>query len=253
MTVAPLAWFVERLAGDAVEVETLLPPGASPEQFEPAVRERKALNRAAVLVEVGHPAFSFETVWLAPRVRERPALRTVAAWNRGEAGGHDPHVWMSPDVALDLVDALAPALAEVLPDDRAGIEVRRASLRDEIEALDRSIAGRLAPYRGRRFSVFHPAWSAFADRYGLIQVAAEDHGDEPGPEHLAELIDLARSEQVRTVFVQPQFPERGVRVLADEVGAAVEVLDPLAPDWAANLDRTVDRLVASFRSDDARP
>ena len=160
---------------------------------------------------------------------------------------------MSPDVALDLVDALTPALVEVLPGDRAGIEARRSSLRDEIARLDRSIAGRLEPYRGRRFYVFHPAWGAFADRYGLIQVAAEEHGAEPGPEHLAELIDLARAEHVRTVFVQPQFPERGVRVLADEVGAAVEVLDPLDPDWGANLDRTVERLIASFRADDGRP
>ena len=251
VTVAPLAWFVERLAGAAVEIDVLLPPGASPEQFEPSIGERKTLRRAAVLVEIGHPALSFEAVWLAPRLSEFPGLRVVAAWTRGPGGDHDPHVWLAPDVALDLVDALAPVLTEVVPDRAADIEARRNELHEQIEQLDRDIARRLAPYRGRRFYVFHPAWGAFAARYGLVQVAAEEHGAEPGPEHLAALIDLASAERARRVFVQPQFPERGIRVLADEVGADVEVLDPLAADWADNLERTVDTLVDAFRAEDA--
>jgi len=250
VTVAPLAWFVERLAGDAVEVAVLVPPGASPETFEPSVRERRSLDRATLLVEVGHPAFALEAVWVAPLVRDRHDLRITPAWSPDDGEDGDPHVWLSPAVALDLTDDLAASLSRLVPSEAEAIEARRRAVRDEIERLDREIAAALAPYRGRRFYVFHPAWGAFAARYDLVQEAVEEHGGEPGPDHLAELVDLARRDRASTVFVQPQFAERGIRVLADEIGARVEVLDPLDPDWAAGMRRAAEALAASFAGED---
>jgi zinc transport system substrate-binding protein len=263
VSIPPLAWFVERLAGEEVEVVALLPAGASPEQYEPSIHERKGLERASLLVLVGHPAFTFETSRLAPLVAERSGLAVVRAWNRGpgdEGDGsrrasarpdhdhdHDPHVWLSPAVALDLVDALAGALVATVPAAADRIEARRTALAQEVRDLDERIAARLAPFAGRRFYVFHPGWGAFAERYGLVQEAAEEHGSEPGPEHLVRLIERARADGVRTVFVQPQFAERGIRALADEVGADVRVLDPLARDWGSNLERAGEALAGSFR------
>jgi zinc transport system substrate-binding protein len=86
----------------------------------------------------------------------------------------------------------------------------------------------LAGCEGGEFFVFHPAFGHFARDYGLVQIAVEDHGHEPGPRHLAELIGHARASGARAIVVQPQFSQKSAAAVAKEDGAEVVVLDPLA-------------------------
>ena len=79
--------------------------------------------------------------------------------------------------------------------------------------------------------VFHPAWSHLACEYGLLQMAIEAGGKEPGPAQLVATIEEARREGIRVIFVQKGFSDRSARVIAAELGARVEPLDPLARDW----------------------
>ena len=75
VSVPPQAWFVERLAGDAVEIAVLLPPGASPAHYEPSMRELQALARARLYVRVGHPGFPLEGAWLDALLPRRCSTR----------------------------------------------------------------------------------------------------------------------------------------------------------------------------------
>lgn len=86
--------------------------------------------------------------------------------------------------------------------------------------------------------VFHPAWGYFARAYGLQQIAVEVEGKEPGPQTLARIIDAARREKVRVVFVQKQFSKTAAAAVAREIGGRVVDIDPLAEDFMGNT-RTV--------------
>jgi zinc transport system substrate-binding protein len=92
--------------------------------------------------------------------------------------------------------------------------------------------------------VFHPAWGYFAHAYGLTQMPVEIEGKEPKPEQLAELIRHARQQDIRVVFVQPQFSTKSAELIAREINGRVAVADPLAEAWTDNL-RT---LAESFKS-----
>jgi zinc transport system substrate-binding protein len=234
-TVLPLGHFVERVAGDLVSVEVLIPPGASPATYEPTIRQRTALQDASLLVKVGHPHFPFERAWLDRLLEDRDDLRVVSSAEGLPLSGEDPHVWVSPPHVRKLAESIAQALLEMLPDHRTGIETRRDVFLDEIAVLDNELRSMLEPYRGRKFLVFHPAWGHFAEAYGIEQVSIEHEEKEPGPEELAHLVELARKEKVRVVFVQPQFHRASAELVADEIGARVVVVDPLAPNWAENL------------------
>jgi zinc transport system substrate-binding protein len=87
----------------------------------------------------------------------------------------------------------------------------------------------------RRFYVFHPGWAYFARDYGLEQVAIEEEGKEPDPARLARLIERAKQDGVKVIFVQPQFSRRGAGLVADEIGARLVLLDSLVFDWLANM------------------
>lgn len=91
--------------------------------------------------------------------------------------------------------------------------------------------------------VFHPAWGYFAETYGLTQIPVQREGKEPGAKALAALVDEARREGVKVIFVQPQLSSRAAEQLARAIHGRVETIDPLAPDYVENMLR-VARLIA---------
>ena len=96
----------------------------------------------------------------------------------------------------------------------------------------------------RKFLVFHPAWGYFAQAYGLTQVPIEQGGKEPGARTLVTLIEQAKRDQIRVVFIQPQSDPRFAEQIARAIGGRVIAIDPLAPDYVANL-RAVARQIAA--------
>ena len=210
VSVPPQAWFVERLAGDAVEIAVLLPPGASPAHHAPSMRELQALARARLYVRVGHPGFPLEGAWLDARLAERPDLRVVSAAEASRDDDPDPHTWVSPRQARSLVERLARELSQLLPSQADAIAANRTRLVAEIDRVDAELREKLADKRGGSFLVFHPAWGHLAREYGLVQIAIERHGKTPDPASLARLIREARDAGVRVVFAQPQFDPSAV-------------------------------------------
>jgi zinc transport system substrate-binding protein len=231
-SIPPLAWFVDRLAGGALRVETLLPPGANPHSFEPTLAQLEASARASLWVRIGHPSFPFERASFETLVAARSVFDAADETTRR---AEDPHIWLSPRLARGIAARLAPALAAQFPAHAGAIEGHASALDAELAALEAEIAARLAPLRGKPFFVYHPEWSAFAADFGLRQVALERDHKEPDVRALRDLVDEARREAARAIFVSPQFSRESAELVAGEVGAEVIAIDPLAYDLPATL------------------
>jgi zinc transport system substrate-binding protein len=135
------------------------------------------------------------------------------------------------------------ALERLFPDRGELLASNLSRFRADVASLDEEIRSLLEGKRGRAFLVFHPAWGYFAEAYGLEQIAIETDHREPDPRRLGELIQRARAERIGTIFVQPQFDTASAEMIAQEIGARIEPIDPLAYDWDENL-RRVARLLA---------
>ena len=253
-SVVPIKTFVERIGGAQVEVRAMVQPGQSPATYDPTPRQVADLARADLYVRVGVP---FEKAWMErirsanPRVPVLDA-RDGVELRKHEAGDDDhdhdrdaldPHVWTSPLSVKVIAANIRDALIEIDPVHRADYEANHATFDAELDALDAEIRGLLADLPVRRFLVYHPAWGYFASTYDLTQVAIEREGKEPGARALASLIDQARREEARVIFVQPQFNRRSAEQVARAIGGRVEAIDPLAADYVDNL-RRVARLIA---------
>ena len=121
------------------------------------------------------------------------------------------------------------------PNHQTDYEANYKAFIQEIDTLDADIKKIFAGKQGVQFMVFHPSWGYFAREYGLKQVAIEMEGKEPKPAQLLELIDFARKNGIRVIFVQRQFSAKKARVVAREIGGRVVVVDPLAENWFDNL------------------
>lgn len=234
VSVAPQAWFVKRIAGERVRVLVMVPPGASPVTHAPTLAQMRALSEAVLYVRVGHPAFPFEAAWLERVLSEMDGLRILDTVSQTRAGT-DPHVWLDPERARELARNVADALVELLPADREALLAALDPLLAEIDAVEAELRARLEPLRGGAFMVFHPAWNPLTARYGLEQIAIEADGKEPSAPELARLIEMGRRRGVRVIFAQPHFDPASAAAVAREIGARVELIDPLAYEWADNL------------------
>jgi zinc transport system substrate-binding protein len=63
----------------------------------------------------------------------------------------------------------------------------------------------------------------------------ETGGKEPTPRALKLLVERAKKEKAAAIFVQAQFPVSTAKTAADAAGTILATLDPLAPDWLANI------------------
>ena len=244
VSVQPLAYFVDRLAGERARVEIMVPPGASPHMWEPSLEQVRAAHSAAPYIKVGHPHFAFEQTWLRRLLETSSELPVVDCGAGAEDLEGDPHLWVSPRAARRFVPAIAAALRERLPQDAAAVTANELELLAAIDALDAVLAQTLAPVRGHRFYVFHPAWGYLARDYGLEQIAIEEGSKEPSAAELAALIRDATTAGAKVVFVQPQFSERSAHVVASELGARLVSLDPLSRDWPQSLRSAAKELAA---------
>lgn len=274
VTVPPLAWLIEEVAGPEVVVEHLVEAGDAPETFQPTDERITDLARSALFFRAGVP--SENGPWLrvleesgsieVVDLRRGLALRAMDARHHHHAHAHqghpdtpesealaepphdgmDPHIWLSPRRLAIMADTVARHLAAVDPLRGDGYHERAAAVAARLNALDEELAMHLAPVRGRAFFIFHPAWGYFADDYGLQQIAIEIEGKEPTELELTQLVRRGRALGIRTLFVQPQVHSAAAAAVARVLGARLETLDPLALDLPANLRDAARRLRAAM-------
>jgi zinc transport system substrate-binding protein len=257
--VAPQAYFVEKIGGDHVRVEVMIPAGSSHVDYSPSPRQVAALARARIYIKVGHPAFEAERHSIDPFLARLPNVQVVdmsrgmeliagegaEGWQEHSHEGGDPHVWVAPDTVRVAARNIAAALQRTDPAHATEYTANLRAFEAEIDALDLQIRERLGAggSKGtRKFMVYHPSWGYFAHEYGLEQIAIEAEGKEPSAQRLIQLIDRGRREGVKVIFVQAGFPRKSAQVIADAVGGRVLTADPQEKDWEANLRRVAAEL-----------
>jgi zinc transport system substrate-binding protein len=271
VSVLPLKTFVEKIGGNSVTVQTMVQPGDSPHTYDPTPKQISALAKTDLYVLTGVP---FEKVWMErvrsanPHMKVLDAragidLRTIEHHEhetvhngqqqyKAHDPGHfndserDPHIWTSPPLVKQMAKNIRDMLTELDPAQGQAYEDNYAAFAAELDTLDRDIRALLKEVTNRKFMVFHPAWGYFADTYDLIQIPIEQEGKEPGARALTELIKQAKRENVKVIFVQPQFNKKSAEQVASAIGGRVVAIDPLSPDYATNL-RKVAQLIAEAR------
>lgn len=246
--VSPIAGIVDALAPEGlVEIVVLVPPGANPATHEPSIQALRRTASARLYLEIGHPAFVFERTWLDGALDGSSADR-VPLFDGCPVHDEDPHAWLSTRCLAAAATITASALSGILPEYSEEIADNLASFATRLAATEELAAQQLAEYRGRMFFVLHPAWGYLARDYELQQVEILSHGTgDPGASRIAELIRLGRRQGIHTVFVQPQFNRAPAILIAEELGATVLTLDPLARDPVAVIGNAVSALAAEFR------
>lgn len=240
VSVLPQKYFIEAITGGKVQVNVLIPAGASPADYEPTSRQMQQLHASGLYVMNGH--LGFEKVWEG-KIRENyPGLSIIRLTDYVDliTGGHhgaDPHIWMSPKTVRLFLPALYSYLKEVYPEMEEWMEMHYGRLMARVDSIDQLMEDSFRDLTSRKFIIFHPALTYLARDYGLQQYAMEEEGKEPSVHRMKNLVELARRENIRVVFIQEEFDQENARTLAAEIGGKVISLNPLDPDWDNNMEK----------------
>ena len=247
-TIAPLGDFITAVGGDRVEVTVLVPPGAEPHTYEPAPSQMKDVAKADLYVMNG-AGLEF---WMDKILQVNKDMLIVDS-SRGvelvsESGGEtDPHIWISLRNAAKQVNNICTGLIQVDPENRDYYSKNRDEYLEKLKALDGELNQTFAAKTEKTFIVYHPAWTYFARDYNLDQVPILENEKEPGPKYLGSIIDLAKRNNITVVFVEPQYNPKSAEVIAREMKATVEVLDPLGQNYLENMHYAGGEIARSLK------
>lgn len=240
VTVPPEADLVRAVVGDDFRVVTMVPPGYSPEAYEPTPRAMMDFSGAALFFSMGLPV---DEATLIPALSEgtrHVALDAEVRKSYPELtvdGERDPHIWLSPRRAAAMVEAIALELGALYPDRAALYRENADAYLARLTAADARVRAALLDAEVTEFIVYHPAFGYLADEYGLTMHALEEHGREATAAHMAEMVDYARERGIRVVFYQAETDSRQAEAFARDIGGRAVMLAPLSEDYIGNLER----------------
>jgi zinc transport system substrate-binding protein len=263
VSIAPYQFLTKRIAGETLDVQTIIPQRANPHAFEPTSRQVLEISRGQVWFRIGEP---FENKILPLLLEKSPGLIVsdlrdgieLQPADEGHVCLHcsldhlDRHIWLSPTFAGLQAKNIAAVLSHRFPEKKEEFEKNLQTCLAELKQLDLEIQELLASLQDRSFVVSHSAFGYFCREYGLEQLSVEQEGKEPRPRHLEEMLAKARSAHAAVALALPQHNNKGVQIIADEMRVPIRMIDPYSADYFDTL-RTLARLIADPRREVSAP
>jgi ABC-type Zn uptake system ZnuABC Zn-binding protein ZnuA len=269
-TSTDLRSLVEVVGGERVQVESLAPPLQDPHAVEVKPGQLAKLKAAALLVRIGLD----HEPWLGPALRtvkdprftrESPhyldaskgivLVQSETPRVGADKGAHlhgfgNTHYWLDPENSRPITAAILEALVRLAPAERNYFEVNRKRFLGQLDERLKGWLRAMAPLKDTRVVVFHESWPYFAQRFGLIIVAAVEPtpGIPPSPSYLASLIQKMRDSGIRLLITEPYSSASVVKQLATQSGARIVTLipsvggDSAASDYLSLFDLNIKRL-----------
>ena len=256
VSIAPFKYFVEEIAGNDFTVNIMVPAGADPHVYEPFPEQINKLRKSVAYISNGY--LGFEMNWLDRFYEANPTMKKLSLGNNiipiapdqhrkgGNIEGADPHYWVSPKCALLMAESVRALLCELNPSQKQKYDINYNLLISKIQEIDKKADGYFSHSQSRSFMIYHPNLAYLAKDYGLEEIPVEFEGKEPTPSRLRDLIDLSRKDHIKIIFVQREYDTKNAKVIAGEIGAQIDIIDPLSENWANSMNEIIEALHLSL-------
>lgn len=255
VSIIPQQYFIDYLSDSSILVNVMIPPGAGHSTYEPLPSQMKYLNMSEIYFKIGH--LDFEHAWVNRFANSNKTMKIIdlsvginlhTAENTKQTSsdkhhnhGHhhhssiDPHIWLNPDMVKTMIPKITNELSSLLPEKKELFSIRAQQLMHDIDSLDNYICNQFEGVTNRKFLIFHPALTWYANRYGLEQISVEVDGKEPSPSEMKEIIKTIKENNIKVILIQSEFPFERARSISEETGADIVQINPLSYDWLNNM------------------
>jgi ABC-type Zn uptake system ZnuABC Zn-binding protein ZnuA len=226
---------VKNVAGDRIELTTLIGPGQDPHTYQPTPQDIAAIERAqGIFINGFHLEEGLESTIDAAAGKGSPVVSVSAGiqprpssdeQNHDAAG--DPHVWFDPANVKVWTDNIEKSLSALDPANAAVYQANAAAYTRQLDELDAYVRAQVAliPAERRKLVTDHEALGYFADRYGFQLLGAVipsvSTSAEPSAGGLAALVEVIRAQGVPAIFIGTTTNPQVAELVARETGAQV--------------------------------
>jgi zinc transport system substrate-binding protein len=255
VSVVPEAAFVEAVAGDLVDIVTVIPVGNSPANYQPTTLEMQAISDADIYFVMQVPTeeanilpkiYDFNEDILLINLRdavsvEYPLRHMDEHSHEGESEEHpddeaiDPHIWLSPKRVIVMIRTIAEELSKI---DEENSEIYQANAHNYIQKLnhlDAQIKAIVETMDNKSFMIYHGAYGYFAEDYGLNMISLEADGKAATAARMQQVIIEAKEAGITTIFYQDEFADNQAATVAEEIGGNVSKAAPLSYEYIEGL------------------
>jgi len=278
VSIKPIHALVAGVMQGVAQPALLVQGGGSPHGYVLRPSDARLLASADLVIWVGHTLESFLEKPLATLAREARQLELTAVfrdrllpfrsghnWESHDTdqaehhhaqGELNPHLWLNPQLAKQIVDRVAATLSTIDPSNQAVYRHNAKQLQRRLDDLDRQLANKLKPVQTTPYIVFHDAYQYFEMAYGLNAVGSITINPErmPGARRISEIRNKIKKMNARCVFSEPQFEPRLVATITEGTAARTGILDPLGAELPAGpesyfvlLNDMADNLLVGLR------
>lgn len=231
----PLYYFASVIGGDKVNVVNITPAGAEPHDYEPSSQDIIQIMNSKVLflnglVEPWGQKMQNNLLGKSTRVVTIGSdLMTQTILDEKGDNSLDPHVWLSPVLAKQIVAKITLELSSTDPINKQYYQENGSNLQVQLNQLDQEYRTSLQNCQTKDIVTSHAAFGYLANTYGLkqISIAGLSPDAEPSLKQLAQITNFAKSNQVKYIFFESLVSPKLANTLAQEVGAQTLVLNPL--------------------------
>ncbi|MFA7314386.1 MAG: metal ABC transporter substrate-binding protein [Candidatus Magasanikbacteria bacterium] len=243
-SIFPLYDLVKEIGGDKVDVNVILPPGASPHTFEVSTSQIKSLQGTKIFFVNGQSLDNWvkditdsvpgaETYDLSQNVTlqrlDESDPNHIPDPDQVDTTSYDPHYWLNLDNAILIAQAVSNKLSEFNPQNKGYYNINTQDFIEKLQTKDVEWKNKLSSLTNKNIVVFHDAWGYFADHFDLKIVGTFEPfpGQEPTAQYLKELQKTVKDDNIKTLFVEPQLSQDSIKTLASDLGVQIKTLDPL--------------------------
>ena len=259
-----LADLAQDVAGDRIQIDSLIPPGVDPHSFELTPADLVKLSDADLIIQNGA---GLET-WLAETLQQTGTTALVINASDhlqprlSNSAEPDPHFWLDPTLTVTYIENIRAGLSRVDPAGEATFSSNADKVTQELKDLDEWITAQVEqiPSERRLLITNHETMGYFADRYGFTQVGAIipsiTTGSVPTAQEIATLISQIEETQAPAIFLEiesnPQIAdqisnETGVKVVQNLYTHALSEPDGPAPDYFSMMKWNTNQIVDALR------
>jgi zinc transport system substrate-binding protein len=224
-TIYPMQFLVERIGGERVAVQNLVPTGVESHDWEPSPRDLRGVYDADVFV---HSGTGFEG-WVDRLLRDldpdQPRVISTAPGMMED----DPHLWLDPTRYALHAERVRDGLVQADPVGASIYDANLSTLQDELSALEAEMELGLAVCDRNTVVVSHAAYGHLTRRFGLNQIAIAGVSPEvePSTARVRAVIEQALNVGATHVLYEPLVTPRIAQTIAAEAELALLPLDPV--------------------------
>ncbi len=140
----------------------------------------------------------------------------------------NPHYQTDPASARPMTKNILDGLCRISPQNCQYFKDNRQKYLKKLDEKIDTWTTMMTEFKGSNIVTYHNSWPYFARRFGLnvVEHIEPKPGIPPSPAHLSKLIKVMREKEVKVILIEPYFPLKGCKMVAEKTGAKILIFPP---------------------------